>query len=109
MKTALIVIVLALATATAAPAETLANFNGRSAVPNISGLLNGGRQHFRRPAPLPRSMQHTFRTGFEEGYRIIKGDVVVLPLIPLQPVTPYGSTAYREGIKAGIKKAVTGR
>ncbi|MBD8426995.1 hypothetical protein D5Y65_25970 [Klebsiella pneumoniae] len=47
----------------------------------------------------------TFEDGFREGYKSIKGDMVLVPLCPLPPLTPLGSTPYREGIKAGIKAA----
>ena len=49
--------------------------------------------------------QDDFCRGFEEGYKIIKGDMVLIPLCPLPPLTPLGSTDYREGIKAGMKAA----
>jgi hypothetical protein len=47
----------------------------------------------------------SFEDGFREGYKSIKGDMVLVPLCPLPPLTPLGSTPYREGIKAGIKAA----
>ena len=46
-----------------------------------------------------------FCRGFEVGYRSIKGDLVVLPVCPVEPVTPVGSNPYREGLKIGIAKA----
>jgi hypothetical protein len=46
-----------------------------------------------------------FCTGFEEGYKTVKGDMVLVPLCPLAPLTPLGSTPFREGIKAGIQAA----
>jgi hypothetical protein len=46
-----------------------------------------------------------FCTGFEEGYKSIRGDMVLVPLCPLEPLTPMGSTPFREGIKAGIRAA----
>ena len=46
-----------------------------------------------------------FCEGFEEGYKTVKGDVGLVPMCPLEPLTPLGSTPYREGIKAGIKEA----
>ncbi len=49
--------------------------------------------------------QAEFCAGFTEGYKSIKGDLVSVPSCPLAPVTPFGSTDYREGIKAGIKAA----
>lgn len=46
-----------------------------------------------------------FCDGFTEGYKTIKGDMVIVPICPIEPITPIGSTSYREGIKAGIKAA----
>lgn len=46
-----------------------------------------------------------FCAGFEEGYKSIKGDFVLVPLCPFAPLTPLGSTDFREGIKAGIRAA----
>mgnify|MGYP000462237441 CR=1 FL=1 len=51
------------------------------------------------------SNQDEFKAGFEEGYKSIKGDMVLVPLCPLAPLTPLGSTPFREGLKAGIKAA----
>lgn len=50
-------------------------------------------------------MYNDFKKGFEEGYRMIMGQSVLLPLVPLQPLTPLGSTPFREGLKLGIKAA----
>lgn len=46
-----------------------------------------------------------FCQGFEEGYKTVKGDMILVPLCPLEPLTPLGSTPFREGIKAGMKAA----
>ena len=46
-----------------------------------------------------------FKRGFIEGYKTVKGDMVIIPVIPVQPITPVGSNDYREGLKAGIKAA----
>lgn len=46
-----------------------------------------------------------FCDGFNEGYKTIKGNVVIVPICPIPPITPIGSTAFREGIKAGIGAA----
>jgi len=46
-----------------------------------------------------------FCAGFEEGYKTVKGDMVLVPMCPLPPLTPLGSTDFREGIKAGIRAA----
>ncbi|MGL6029146.1 MAG: hypothetical protein ACRC0M_05130 [Legionella sp.] len=46
-----------------------------------------------------------FCAGFEEGYKTIKGDMVIVPICPIEPITPINSTPYREGIKEGIRAA----
>ena len=46
-----------------------------------------------------------FCKGFEEGYKTVKGNMVIVPICPVAPVTPVGSTPFREGIKAGMKAA----
>lgn len=56
-------------------------------------------------AQLAYAGQDEFCTGFTEGYKSIKGDMVLVPLCPLAPLTPLGSTDFREGIKAGIRAA----
>lgn len=49
-----------------------------------------------------------FCDGFEEGYKIVKGDSVFVPFCPFEPFIPFGSTPYREGIKAGMRAARRG-
>lgn len=49
--------------------------------------------------------QGTFRDGFIEGYKAIKGNNVVVPVASVAPVTPVGSTPFREGLKAGMRAA----
>lgn len=49
--------------------------------------------------------QNEFCAGFQEGYRSIKGSMVMVPMCPMAPMTPMGSTPFREGIKAGIAAA----
>ena len=46
-----------------------------------------------------------FCLGFEEGYKTIKGDMIIVPMCPMEPIIPIGSTPFREGIKAGLKAA----
>jgi hypothetical protein len=48
------------------------------------------------------AVQDEFCAGFEEGYKTIKGDVVI---VPISPITPIDSTDFREGIKAGLRAA----
>lgn len=47
----------------------------------------------------------SFRDGFEVGYRLVVGLTAVLPVLPVAPIVPVGSTAFLEGIKAGMKAA----
>ncbi len=49
--------------------------------------------------------QEAFCAGFEEGYKSIKGDMVIVPICPIAPITPIGSNDFREGLKAGIRAA----
>lgn len=49
--------------------------------------------------------QDEFCAGFTEGYKSIKGNMVMVPMCPMAPTTPMGSTDFREGIKAGIRAA----
>jgi len=58
------------------------------------------------PAPAVASPQDEFCAGFAEGYKSIKGDMVLVPLCPLAPLTPLGSTPFREGIKSGSAAAL---
>ena len=51
--------------------------------------------------------QNEFCAGFNEGYKSVKGDMVIVPICPIAPITPIGSTDFREGIKAGISAALS--
>lgn len=53
----------------------------------------------------PSFAQSEFCAGFEEGYKMVKGDLVIVPICPIEPITPIGSTPFREGVKAGIRAA----
>jgi len=46
-----------------------------------------------------------FCSGFSEGYKSIKGDLTIVPICPIPPITPIGSTSFREGIKKGMEAA----
>ncbi len=46
-----------------------------------------------------------FCDGFEMGYKTVKGNNVLVPMCPMAPLTPLGSTPYQEGIKAGMAAA----
>ena len=49
-----------------------------------------------------------FCAGFEEGWKTVNGDMSLVPMCPLEPLTPLGSTPYREGLKAGMRAAQRG-
>lgn len=46
-----------------------------------------------------------FCDGFKVGYKTVKGNLAVVPVCPVPPVTPVGSTPYQEGLKAGMAAA----
>lgn len=46
-----------------------------------------------------------FCRGFEEGWKAIRGELALTPLCPVEPITPIGSTPFREGLKAGMARA----
>lgn len=52
-----------------------------------------------------RNEQRDFCNGFSEGWKAVKGDLAIVPICPIAPITPIGSTAYREGLKAGMARA----
>lgn len=54
---------------------------------------------------LSHADSNAFCAGFVEGYKSVKGDMVIPPICPIAPITPIGSTDFREGIKAGIRAA----
>lgn len=47
----------------------------------------------------------TFRDGFVEGYKSVRGNSVAVPACPAAPATPAGQTPFRMGLRAGIKAA----
>jgi hypothetical protein len=53
----------------------------------------------------PSVLASDFCVGFSEGYKSVKGSITIVPVCPVAPVTPVNSTAFREGIKAGIRRA----
>ena len=46
-----------------------------------------------------------FCKGFDVGYKSIKGDLAIVPICPIEPITPIGSNPYREGILKGQEVA----
>lgn len=44
-----------------------------------------------------------FCDGFAEGWKAVRGSLAIVPICPIEPITPAGSTSYREGIKAGMR------
>ena len=49
--------------------------------------------------------QAEFCAGFTEGYKTIKGNMVMVPMCPMAPMERMGTTHYRMGILAGINAA----
>ena len=49
-----------------------------------------------------------FCDGFDVGYKTIKGNSVIVPICPIEPITPIGSTPYQEGLKAEMLAARQG-
>jgi hypothetical protein len=47
----------------------------------------------------------SFCDGFREGYLSVKGNNAMVPMCPMETMTPMGSTPFRAGIKAGIRAA----
>lgn len=85
-----------------------------NAVGSYYGAKNG-YQHvplaYSPPASQPKQNTHTnernqFCAGFNEGYRSIKGSLVVAPVCPVMLVVPVGSTAFREGLLVGQREAM---
>lgn len=60
-----------------------------------SGTVTGSR----------REEQRDFCSGFREGYKAVKGNLAVVPVCPVPPITPVGSTAYGEGVRRGMAEA----
>jgi len=59
-------------------------------------------------ADFAQATQAEFCAGFEQGYKAIKGNMVIVPICPIAPITPIGSTDFQEGIKAGMRAAQSG-
>ena len=70
----------------------------------MAGMLCGFGPLFASSA-FPAT-ESEYCAGFEEGYRSVQGDMVLLPLCSLPPLTPLGSTPYRDGIQDGIARAM---
>ena len=55
------------------------------------------------PFSAARAQESEFCTGFSEGWKTVKGELALVPICPIEPVTPIGSAPYREGLKAGMR------
>ncbi len=53
-------------------------------------------------APAQVNAQSAFCGGFAEGWKTVRGEFAIVPVCPIAPITPIGSTPFREGIKAGM-------
>ena len=56
-------------------------------------------------APLSSAIAQSgaFCRGFSEGFKAQRGDIAIVPICPIEPIVPIGSTSFREGIKAGME------
>ena len=70
-----------------------------------AGLRAAQQKGSRSRLPSNTRERGDFCEGFEEGWKTIKGDLTIVPICPIEPITPIGSTSYREGLKAGMAKA----
>ena len=52
----------------------------------------------------PQSDKRTYCDGFSEGWKVVKGNLAIVPMCPIPPITPMGSTPYREGLNAGMER-----
>lgn len=66
---------------------------------------DGNRNSFQGSSGFDNKIEDNFEAGFEAGYKSIKGEYSIVPICPIPPITPIGSTPYKEGIKAGIRAA----
>lgn len=46
-----------------------------------------------------------FCAGFTVGFQTVRGNNAIVPICPIQPITPIGSTPYQEGLKKGMAAA----
>lgn len=67
--------------------------------------MDSNSNSFQESSGIDNGIEDNFEAGFEAGFKSIKGDYSIVPICPIPPITPIGSTPYREGIKAGIKAA----
>jgi hypothetical protein len=56
-------------------------------------------------ATVSGALASEFCDGFKAGYETVKGTNVWIPYCPFEGFTPYDSTPFNEGVKAGIKAA----
>lgn len=47
----------------------------------------------------------TFNLGFKQGYKSVLGTHTLVPITPIKPITPIGSSDYLEGFKLGVLAA----
>lgn len=50
-------------------------------------------------------IEDTYRSGFEQGFRAVKGRTPALPAVPARPATPAGKTEFQVGILKGFEAA----
>jgi len=55
------------------------------------------------PFSVASGQDSDFCSGFSEGWKTVKGELALVPICPIEPITPIGSTPYHEGLKAGMQ------
>lgn len=81
----------------------IANHSHKSAIEIFSLFLLATLLVFLTPHEAIAQHKSPFCQGFEEGYKSVRGGGLV-PICPIPPLVPIGSTPFREGLKMGIQK-----
>ena len=81
----------------------IANHSCKRAIEILSLFLLATQLAFLTPHEATAQNKSPFCQGFEEGYKSVRGGVIV-PICPIPPPVPIGSTPFREGLKMGIQK-----
>lgn len=49
--------------------------------------------------------RRTFKEGFLEGWKLVRGKNAIEPILPIEPITPIGKTPYEVGLLLGMERA----
>lgn len=89
------------------PIEPITPIGSNSFREGLKAGLAAARQTSQRGVAggIPSEDGRTFCDGWNEGWKTVKGDIAIIPICPIPPITPIGSSPYREGLKAGMARA----